>query len=42
MLNREQIEAAAEKYKRIITGLREGAFPQEELMKKEYINDIIS
>jgi len=42
LLNSEQIELAAEKYKRIITGLREGAFPEEELIKTEYINDLIS
>jgi glutathione-regulated potassium-efflux system ancillary protein KefG len=42
LLKRDQIEKAAEDYKHIITGLREGAFPEEELMKKEYINDIIS
>jgi glutathione-regulated potassium-efflux system ancillary protein KefG len=42
MLKMEQIEKAAEDYKHIITGLREGSFSEEELMKKEYINDIIS
>ena len=42
LLKMDQIEKAAEDYKRIITGLREGTFPEEELMKKEYINDLIS
>jgi glutathione-regulated potassium-efflux system ancillary protein KefG len=42
LLKMDQIEKAAEDYKRIITGLVEGTFPEEELMKKEYINDIIS
>jgi glutathione-regulated potassium-efflux system ancillary protein KefG len=42
LLKMDQIEKAAEDYKHIITGLREGSFPEEELMKKEYINDIIS
>jgi glutathione-regulated potassium-efflux system ancillary protein KefG len=42
LLKMDQIEKAAEDYKHIITGLREGSFPEEELMKKEYINDLIS
>ncbi len=42
LLKMDQIEKAAEDYKRIITGLVEGTFSEEELMKKEYINDIIS
>jgi len=42
LLKSDQIEKAAEEYKRIIAGLREGSFSEEELMKKEYINDIIS
>jgi glutathione-regulated potassium-efflux system ancillary protein KefG len=42
LLNGEQIEKAAELYSRIIKGLMEGSFPEEELMNQEYINDIIS
>jgi len=40
LLKTDQIEKAAEEYKHIISGLREGSFPEEELMKLEYINDI--
>lgn len=42
LLNMEQIELAAAEYKRTISGLRDGAFPVEELMKKVYINDLKS
>ncbi len=42
LLKSDQIEKAAEDYVRIIEGLRDGSFPEEELMKQEYINDIIS
>ena len=42
LLKMDQIEKAAEDYKRIITGLREGTFADEDLVKQEYINDIIS
>ncbi len=42
LLRSDQIEKAAEDYVRIIEGLRDGSFPEDELMKQEYINDIIS
>ena len=42
MLKSDQIEKAAGDYLRIIEGLRDGTFAEEELMKHEYINDIIS
>lgn len=42
LLKTDQIEKAAKDYKRIITGLLEGIFPEEELVKLEYINDIKS
>jgi glutathione-regulated potassium-efflux system ancillary protein KefG len=42
LLNKEQIEQAAEKYRRIIVELRDASLPMEELKKAEYINDIIS
>jgi len=42
LLETQQIEKAAKEYKHIIRGLAEGTFPEEELMKVEYINDIIS
>jgi len=42
LLGREQIEEAAERYARVIKGLREGTFPQKELAELEYINDIIA
>jgi len=42
LLKMDQIEKAAEDYKHIITGLREGSFADEDLVKQEYINDIIS
>ncbi len=42
LLRMDQIAMAAEDYLRIIEGLRDGSFPEEELMKLEYINDIIS
>jgi len=42
LLNAEQIKKAADEYKRIITELRDGSLPMEELKKAEYINDLIS
>jgi len=42
LLKSEQISEAAEDYKRIIEGLRDGTFREAELLKQEYINDIIS
>lgn len=42
LLKMDQIEKAAEDYKRIIEGLRDGTFADEALVKQEYINDIIS
>ena len=42
LLKMDQIEKAAEDYKHIITGLRDGTFADEDLVKQEYINDIIS
>ena len=42
LLKGDQIKKAAEDYKRIIEGLRNVDFPEDELMKKEYINDIIT
>ena len=42
LLNQEQIDEAAEDYMRIIEGLRDNAFQETELLKQEYINDIIS
>lgn len=41
LLEMEQIKEAAANYVRIITGLREGTFPEEKLLEMEYINDII-
>ena len=41
MLRMDQISMAAEDYLRIIEGLRDGSFAEKELMKQEYINDII-
>jgi len=41
MLRMDQIAMAAEDYLRIIEGLRDGSFAEKELMKQEYINDII-
>lgn len=42
LLQNEEIEKAAEDYVCIIEGLRDGSFSEKELMKQEYINDIIS
>lgn len=42
LLKMDQIEKAAEDYKLIIEGLRDGTFADEALVKQEYINDIIS
>jgi len=42
LLKSDQIEKAAEDYLRIIEGLRDGTFADEDLVKQEYINDIIS
>jgi glutathione-regulated potassium-efflux system ancillary protein KefG len=42
LLKSDQIEKAAEDYLRIIEGLRDGTFAEEEILKQEYINDIIS
>ena len=42
LLKMDQIEKAAEDYKRIIEGLRDGTFADEDLVKQEYINDLIS
>jgi len=42
MLKSDQIEKAAEDYVRIIEGLRDGSFSDDDLAKQEYINDIIS
>jgi len=42
LLKSDQIEKAAEDYVRIIEGLRDGSFADEDLVKQEYINDIIS
>ncbi len=38
----DQIAMAAEDYLRIIEGLRDGTFSDDDLAKQEYINDIIS
>ena len=42
LLKSDQIEKAAEDYVRIIEGLRDGTFSNDDLAKQEYINDIIS
>jgi len=42
LLKSDQIEKAAEDYVRIIKGLRDGSFSDNDLVKQEYINDIIS
>ncbi|MEA3460886.1 MAG: NAD(P)H-dependent oxidoreductase [Bacteroidota bacterium] len=42
LLNGQQIWKAAGEYVRIVKGLRDGTLPMEELLSKEYINDIIS
>ena len=42
LLSAEHFEKAARDYTQIIEGLRDGAFSEEELKRKEYINDIIS
>jgi glutathione-regulated potassium-efflux system ancillary protein KefG len=42
LLKSDQIEKAAEDYVRIIEGLRDGTFSDDDLAKQEYINDIIS
>ena len=42
LLQSDQIEKAAENYVRIIEGLRDGTFSDDDLAKQEYINDIIS
>jgi glutathione-regulated potassium-efflux system ancillary protein KefG len=42
LLKSDQIEKAAEDYVRIIEGLRDGSFSDDDLAKQEYINDIIS
>lgn len=42
LFNMEEIGKAAENYKRVITGLRDGAFSKKELKNAEYINDLIS
>ena len=42
LLKSDQIEKAAEDYVRIIEGLRDGIFSEDDLVKQEYINDIIS
>ncbi|MDF1574732.1 MAG: NAD(P)H-dependent oxidoreductase [Bacteroidales bacterium] len=41
LMNREQIEKTAETYASVIQGLLEDSFREEELLQKEYINDII-
>lgn len=42
LLKSEQIEKAAGDYVRIIEGLRDGNFSDKDLLKHDYINDIIS
>lgn len=42
LLDEAHIGKAAQDYTRIIEGLRDGAFSEEELVGKEYMNDIIS
>jgi glutathione-regulated potassium-efflux system ancillary protein KefG len=42
LLNMQEIEKAAEDYKLVITGLRDGSFSREDLNNAEYINDLIS
>ncbi len=42
LLRMDQIAMAAEDYLRIIEGLRDGTFSDDDLAKQEYINDIIS
>ena len=42
LLKMDQIAKAAEDYKHIIEGLRDETFADEDLVKQEYINDIIS
>ena len=42
LLQSDQIEKASEDYVRIIEGLRNGSFSDHDLVKHEYINDIIS
>ena len=42
LLKSDQIEKAAEDYVRIIEGLRDGTFSDDDLVKQENINDIIS
>ena len=41
LLKSDQIEKAAKDYVRIIEGLRDGTFSDDDLVKQEYINDII-
>ena len=41
LLKSDQIEKAAEDYVRIIEGLRDGTFSDDDLVKQENINDII-
>jgi glutathione-regulated potassium-efflux system ancillary protein KefG len=42
MLTGDQIQKAAEDYVRVIEGLRDGSFSEDDLAKQEYINDLIS
>jgi len=42
LLQNEQIEKAAADYVGILEGLRDGSFADKDLVKQEYINDIIS
>lgn len=42
LLNEKQIGKAAQDYAHILKGLRDGILPMDELMKEEYINDLIS
>lgn len=42
LLNLQEIRKAAEDYKLVITGLRDGSFSSEDLKNAEYINDLIS
>jgi len=42
MLRADQIAHAAEDYVRIIEGLRDGSFSEDDIMKQKYINDIKS
>lgn len=42
LLDEEGIEQAASDYARVIRALRDGMFSQEDILKHEYINDLIS